>query len=103
MTKPHAHFWWLAVALLTLVAPIPSPPATSASVSAQQATPRDRAGTVAAGTAAVSGRVLVRGLLTPTPVRRARVTLRGEAPAEARTTDTDTDGRYRFDRLPAGA
>ena len=69
---------------------------------AQQAAPRDRPSPAATGTGSISGRVLVRGQPTPAPVRRARVTLRSEALPEPRATDTGTDGRYRFDNLPAG-
>jgi len=87
---------------LLAIAESPSPGLVLGSLPARQVLPRDQPGRVAAGTASIAGRVLVRGQATPTPVRRARVTLRGEGLPEARITDTDTDGRYRFDNLPAG-
>lgn len=62
----------------------------------RQPIPRD-------ATASISGRITVAGESPPVPVRRARVRLDGDAPDSGRFTDTDTDGRYRFDGLPAGA
>jgi protocatechuate 3,4-dioxygenase beta subunit len=63
--------------------------------------PRDQsAAPQAAGTASLSGRVITVGDGQPAPLRRARMTLEGAS--ASRTTDTDTDGRYRFDALPAG-
>src|SRR6266849_4866609 len=57
----------------------------------------------AARTASISGgaMILVNGQLAP--VRRARVTLQGTTSSKPQGTDTDTDGRYRFDGLAAGS
>jgi hypothetical protein len=55
------------------------------------------------GTAVIEGRVVIHINETPQPVRRARLTLESEALPSARTTDSDTGGRYRFDKLPAGS
>ncbi len=103
MIVPRASSCVIAAACLVLAASSPLRLGTRASNAPQQPAPRERPSATTTGTASISGRVLVRGTLTPVPVRRARVTLSGEAVGEARTTDTDTDGRYRFDRLPAGA
>jgi protocatechuate 3,4-dioxygenase beta subunit len=65
--------------------------------------PRDRQQAVVVGTASLSGRVAVDVDRQLAPVRRARVTLESDALAAPQTTDTDTDGRYRFVNLPAGA
>lgn len=63
---------------------------------------RDRApAPEATGTAVITGRVLIDINSTPQPVRRARVTLESEA--VTRTTDSDTDGHYRFTSLPPGS
>lgn len=72
---------------------------------AAQQPPRDRAAAPAAveGKAAIAGRVIVRDEKPAVPVRRARVTLSSARLPESRITDTDKDGRYRFDGLPAGA
>ena len=56
----------------------------------------------AVGTAAIAGRVLIEVSGAPQPVRRARVTLESEALPKTQTTDTDIEGRYRFENLPAG-
>ena len=65
---------------------------------------RDRAAPAAeAGTAAIVGRVLIDVSGASHPVRRARVTLESEALQAPRTTDSDTDGGYRFANLPAGS
>jgi hypothetical protein len=67
-------------------------------------TPRDRPGTPAAtGTASISGRMTIATTTGVAPVRRARVVLEGGALGDPASTDTDTDGRYRFDKLPAGS
>ncbi len=64
---------------------------------------RDRAvPEAAAGTASIAGRVAIEVGGSAQPVRRARVTLESDALSRAQTSDTDTDGRYQFDRLPAG-
>jgi len=68
-----------------------------------QAIPRDRAAVTTRGTASIAGSVTVLGAATALPVRRARVTLQGAALQQPQTTDTDTNGRYRFEGLPAGA
>lgn len=72
---------------------------------AAQQPPRDRAAAppTAHGDSAVTGRVTVRDVTPDVPVRRARVTLSSDRLPESQITDTDTDGRYRFDALPAGA
>ena len=63
---------------------------------------RDRpAAPEATGTAVIAGRVLIDINSTAQPVRRARVTL--EAEGLTRTTDSDTDGHYRFADLPSGS
>jgi len=67
---------------------------------AQQAPPRDPAKPKDSGTARISGRV-VNGE-TGTPLRRAEVSLGGEALKEGRGTSTDENGRYEFKDLPAG-
>ncbi len=73
------------------------------SLGAGEQVQRDRAAAPeATGTAVISGRVQIDVNSTAQPVRRARVTLESEA-LQPRTTDTDTDGRYQFTNLPAGA
>ena len=65
--------------------------------------PRDRASAtepVPAGTAAISGTVVVAG--TGQPARRARVTLNATEGGGSRTAMTDEDGRYSFDALAPG-
>ena len=54
------------------------------------------------GTAVVEGRVTIAVNETPQPVRRARLTLESDSSATHRTTDTDTDGRYRFEGVMPG-
>jgi hypothetical protein len=54
------------------------------------------------GTAAISGRVTIDVNGEPQPVRRAKVTLESSARRGPQHTDTDTDGRYPFERLPEG-
>jgi protocatechuate 3,4-dioxygenase beta subunit len=53
------------------------------------------------GSAVIAGRVTVAGVPLSL-VRRGRVTLESDVLAEPRIENTDTDGRYRFERLPAG-
>jgi protocatechuate 3,4-dioxygenase beta subunit len=55
------------------------------------------------GTAVLAGRVAINVNGSPQPVRRARVTLEADVFRSSRTTDTHTDGRYRFANLPAGS
>src|SRR5688500_548893 len=64
--------------------------------------PRDARGNQAlpAGTASVSGTVVVAG--TGQPARRARVTLNATEGGGSRTATTDEEGRYAFDQLAAG-
>src|SRR5688500_13162146 len=64
--------------------------------------PRDARGNQAlpAGTASVSGTVVVAG--TGQPARRARVTLNATEGGGSRTAMTDEEGRYAFDQLAAG-
>ena len=72
-------------------------------VAASPQTPRDAAKPApAAGTASIQGRMTIATPAGLAPIRRARVKLEGSALREAAITDTDTDGRFRFDRLPAG-
>jgi hypothetical protein len=74
----------------------------SATIAAQ--TPRDRiTAPQPSGTASVTGRMTIATTAGLAPIRRARVVLESDALREAMTTDTDTDGRYRFDKLPAGS
>lgn len=54
------------------------------------------------GTAVISGRVTIEVNGEPVPVRRAKVTLESAALRGPQHAETDTDGRYRFDRLPDG-
>jgi hypothetical protein len=54
------------------------------------------------GTAVVEGRVTIEVNESPRPVRRARVTLESDSPATLHKTDTDTDGRYRFEKVLPG-
>src|SRR5687768_9721967 len=65
---------------------------------------RDRAAPPeAAGTAVIAGRVTILDVNgVPQPVRRARVTLEADALTTPQRVDTDTQGRYRFEKLPAG-
>jgi hypothetical protein len=66
-------------------------------------TPRDRPATAAAtGTASISGRMTITTTAGLAPVRRARIVLEADVFREPLSTDTDTDGRYRFDKLPEG-
>jgi hypothetical protein len=51
--------------------------------------------------ATLTGRVIVAGE-RDTPVRRARITLESGALSQAQLADSDANGRFRFDRLPAG-
>lgn len=64
--------------------------------------PRDHPQPVPTGTSSLTGRVSVLTNQQLGPVRRARVTLESAALPAAQTTDTDTEGRYRFINLPAG-
>jgi Carboxypeptidase regulatory-like domain len=73
-----------------------------ASVLSQQPA-RDRVPPPSAGTGSIQGRIVILGSMPVAPVRRARVSLQGGRLTEAQFTDSDTDGRYRFDNLPAGA
>jgi hypothetical protein len=66
--------------------------------------PRDRPTmpeAIAAGV--VAGRVTIDVNGAPQPVRRARITLEGDVLTRPLRTDTDTQGRYRFDKLPPGS
>jgi len=53
-------------------------------------------------TLSVTGHAVLNDGTPPPPVRRARVTLMTDSLAPVQVTDTDTDGAFRFDRLPAG-
>ena len=82
-----------------LAAVLLAPPAVWAQV------PRDRPTTPAAGvptgTGVIVGRMTVTSPNGPQPVRRATVTLESGAFRAPLVTDTDTEGRFRFDALPA--
>src|SRR5215467_10254694 len=56
----------------------------------------------ATGSVVLTGRVMTGSGAETRPVRHARVTLSGDALKIPRVGDTDTNGVYRFDRLPAG-
>ena len=76
--------------------------ATSPSRSRQTAqTTAPRVSPQAAGTGSVSG--VVRAAATGAPVARARVTLASSAIDMPRVAITSGDGRYTFDKLPAGS
>jgi len=65
--------------------------------------PRDARGNaqaLAAGSAAITGTIVVAG--TGQPARRARVTLNGTEGGGSRTAMTDEEGRYSFGNLGAG-
>jgi hypothetical protein len=66
--------------------------------------PRDRAvAPEAVGTAVISGRVTILDVNgVAQPVRRARVTLEADTLTTPPRVDTDTEGRYRFEKLAAG-
>ncbi len=51
----------------------------------------------------LTGKVISGSGLDAEPVRRAKVTLTGAGLTPPRVADTDTDGGYRFDRLPQGS
>jgi hypothetical protein len=53
------------------------------------------------GTASIGGRVTIAVNGRPTPMLRVRVTLAGPD-GQSQPADTDIDGRYRFEQLPAG-
>ena len=65
-------------------------------------TVRDGGAPPPSGTASIAGRVVTGAPGQPVPVRRARVTLDADGRTTPLVTDTDTDGKYRFDALPAG-
>jgi len=73
---------------------------TSTLGAAQQ--PRDQPAAVSAGTGTLTGRVTV-ATERELPVRRARVILESASLPQPQVGDTDADGRFRFERLPAGA
>ena len=53
-----------------------------------------------APTARISGRIVAAD--TGKPLRRASVTLMAQPSKTTRVTETDSNGRYEFSRLPAG-
>jgi hypothetical protein len=65
--------------------------------------PRDR-GTMldASGTSAIAGQIIIEVNGAPQPLRRTKVTIEGQGLARSQATYSDTQGRYRFDRLSAG-
>lgn len=96
-----AHFLRLAVVGLVVAA---SGAAIAAS-SPGQTPARDQPAqaTAVLGTAVISGRIVVVQGGQAVPVRRAHVTVSSEKLPQSQTVDTDTEGRYRVDGLPAGA
>ncbi|MBI4476761.1 MAG: carboxypeptidase regulatory-like domain-containing protein [Acidobacteria bacterium] len=68
-----------------------------------QVPPRDRSTATPTGTSSIVGRVVVAPVAgsPATPLRRARVRLDGDG-MPTKFTDTDTEGGFRFDRLPGG-
>jgi len=74
-----------------------------ATVTLAAQTPRDRPTPSApTGTASITGRMTIATTTGVAPVRRARIVLEADVFREPVSTDTDTDGRYRFDKLPEG-
>ncbi len=55
-----------------------------------------------AGTCSLAGRMVIATASGVAPVRRARVVLESSALKQPMTTETDSEGRYRFSALPAG-
>jgi hypothetical protein len=84
------------VIAICLAAPLfaQTPPVANPLRDAQTAPP--------AGTASVTGVALLANNNQPSPIRRARVTLRADD-GTMRTTDTDTAGQFRVDQLKGGA
>jgi protocatechuate 3,4-dioxygenase beta subunit len=73
--------------------------ASSWSVAAQV---RDRPGPLTAQLGTIAGRVEIEIDGQRVPVRRARVTLATDTGGKQSITATDTDGRYRFERIASG-
>ena len=108
--------WFVAVAALAATLAVtaasaqpPQGPGGRGGAGRGQGQPPDRAGqprdargnqALPAGTASVSGTVVVAG--TGQPARRARVTLNATEGGGSRTATTDEEGRYAFDQLAAG-
>jgi hypothetical protein len=67
----------------------------------QQTRDASPSGRVTAGTARIAGRVVTTES-TPQPVRRVIVTVTGAELPGGRTAITDAEGRFDFERLPAG-
>src|SRR5262245_34183537 len=63
---------------------------------------RDAGTPTQTATLSIVGHVVLADSTPLAPIRRARVTLMSEGTAPAKVTDTDTDGAFRFDNLPAG-
>ena len=84
---------WLAAILVVTPLWAQTSPVGGQTRDAQTATP--------AGSASLSGVVQISIDRQPSPVRRARVTLRNEGGA-IHTTDTDTQGQFRFTQLSGG-
>ncbi|MEZ5316246.1 MAG: carboxypeptidase-like regulatory domain-containing protein [Vicinamibacterales bacterium] len=76
-------------------------PGSRLRASTPQTPARDATFQPTSGTASLSGVVVTDGD-TPTPVRRAIVTLSGDGLRPSRGAITDDDGRFAFERLPAG-
>jgi hypothetical protein len=64
--------------------------------------PRDAAARSDSGRSSLIGRVVLVMDGRPLPIRRAHVALESEVLNSPADTDTDIEGRYRFDALPAG-
>src|SRR5688572_23670611 len=104
--------WFVAAATLAVTAASAQPPqgpGGRGGAGRGQGQPPDRAGqprdargnqALPAGTASVSGTVVVAG--TGQPARRARVTLNATEGGGSRTAMTDEEGRYAFNELAAG-
>jgi hypothetical protein len=88
---------FVAVAVAVVVATLATP-------SGQVGQGRDRAAPAqaAAGTLTLAGTVVLSEGTPPPPIRRARVTITFDGGYPPQSTDTDTDGKFRFDNLPAG-
>ncbi len=83
-----------ALALLFLACVVPA-------ASAQPQTP-GRSPAAGVATATLAGRLTIGGE-RETPVRRARITLESSALSQPQLADSDAEGRFRFDRLPAAS
>src|SRR5262245_45866978 len=83
-----------AIPVLALVATLYQAPSTLP--------PRDAPARTDSGRSSLIGRVVLMTDGGPLPIRRAHVALESEGFPSPATTYTDIDGRYQFDKLPAG-